>query len=249
MGADLLLNLLLVIALRDTLGPPDVERLAPDELARLLREKIVGQNLTGCAALFANMTEARRRELLDCYVRGEWFDMAQRPVGEANELDVDNACNTFIKNLRSGAWHWERLGGEARRAIDTCAQERASIDVIRQLLPGLQWLPHDLLYNPYRQFDLGADLLRTLLTIWQWQSDNGAEPDVWFSARYEAHWARIGLNASHYAAVREASSPLDALDAFRLQHGVADYMAWNDVAPHHMPAARWLLTLFSPILS
>jgi hypothetical protein len=219
MAAALLINLLLSLALRDR------DKWAPSGC---------GASLAGHA--WSDMTPAQQRALVECYARDEWFNRSDgQPV-----LDQP-ACDLFVGNIQQDRWHWDALGGETQRAIGQCIEDRATVDAMRTD-PALAWLPQDLVYNAHRQYAIGGDLMRVFAVVWQWDSDNREAPGVWLSARYESHWTALGLNASHYAAVREAPEALEALETFRLRHGLEDYLRWNGVA-HQPQATRWLVGL------
>ena len=190
-----------------------------------------------------SMTAVEREALVHCYANGgEWFGRKGRQSLVPSDI---NFCDTVMENLHSGQWHWAQLGNETRNAIGTCISDRAVMDGMRRGggAHTMPWLSQDLLYNAYRPYVLGTDLLRMMLVIWQWHSDNRESPDIWLSLRYETHWQGLGLNVSHYGPVRESLLKLDALDTFRLQHNLRDYMEWND-ALQQLPLAHSLLEQF-----
>lgn len=186
----------------------------------------------GCGGLhnvfaWSKLNYTQQRELFECYQRDETL------------VQSEGACGLF---LQRDAWNWVRLGEEARAAVGVCLRDVALMDLARQDL-ALRWMPRDLLIDPLKPFQVTADALRAALVTWQWFSDMYAAPELVVRLRYESHWAGLGLNVSHYAALREDPS---TLVVFRAQNAEPmQYYKWNnDVQPDAVLGFYWILMRF-----
>jgi hypothetical protein len=158
-----------------------------------------------------------------------------------NQVDIPKGtCDRLLAEYET----WETIDGAVtRRLIDECLTDRLLLEYLRNNVKGLEWLPQDLLTNPFRKYVFGVDLLRSALVYWQYMRDHAVDIKIIHSGEYTNNWKAMGLVVLHYDGVNTQ----EEWDTFRQTHTLDDYMFINRV--NQRVAIEWLINTAKEIVN
>lgn len=172
---------------------------------------------------WSNLTEWQQNEALICLIKPYWLlrNDDQTPIG-------NSTCDVLMIEYNQTVW--TTIDILTRRTMIDCMWSRLVTDGLRQST-GTEWIPSDILTNPYRKYVFGTEMARGLLIYWQYKKDMSVTSEVFFSEQYRGTWDSYGLNVTHY----EGITTVDDILWFKSRYTLRDYFIWNGNAPQYEP--------------
>lgn len=169
---------------------------------------------------FTDLTEWQQNEVLFCLIKPLWSVRTDN-----QSIMMNSTCDVLIAEYNFT--DWSRIDILTRRTIIDCIYSRLFVDGFRNSA-NLQWIPSDILTNPYRKYIFAAEYGRGLMIYWQYFKDQSVSTETFRSANYQNYWASLGLNISCYQGVVSTDDILIFRDRYRL----IDYFAWNKASQY-----------------
>jgi len=164
----------------------------------------------------SNLTEWQQGEVLFCLNARYWL------VRNDDQSPMRNTT-CYVLLIENNGTAWFQVDMTTRRIMMECMFSRFYTDALR-VATNLTWIPSDWMYNPYRKFVFGTEVMRGLAIYWQFASDRRVTSDTFLSPTYQSHWAGMNLNTSCYANV---TTPQDVA-IFRSRYHLKNYFEWNN---------------------
>jgi hypothetical protein len=171
-----------------------------------------------------NLTEWEQNEVLFCLMKPYW-NLRTDNQTELPSPFTNSTCDVLMMEYNST--NWSTIDVLSRRFIIDCMQSRMFTDGVRNSL-NLEWIPQDIMTNPYRKWAFGLEFARGLFIYWQYFSDKEATSDQFLSPTYQQNWATMGLYTGFYAGIHNA----DQITAFRDSVRLVDYFQWNNATQY-----------------
>jgi hypothetical protein len=169
---------------------------------------------------FTDLTEWQQNEVLFCLVKPYW-----KIRTDNQSVMMNSTCDVLV--VEYNFTDWSRIDILTRRTIIDCMYSRLFVDGFRNTAQ-LQWIPSDILTNPYRKYVFGAEFARGLLIYWQYFKDRSVTAETFVSSIYQNNWAGMGLNIDHYRGVVST----DDILIFRDRYKLIDYFQWNSATQY-----------------
>lgn len=173
-----------------------------DNWLRLIEGQFVWQSSDACnLSIYAykdigwtSLGDYEKGETMFCFAKLMWRhrDDNQTPLG-------NSTCDALV--LENADRDFKSLSLLEKREMMACIENRFFTEAIRSTL-NITWLPQDLFTDSWRKYYFGLELLRGYLINYHFYNDRATLPVVILTAAYQEAWAKMGLNTSHYAALK-----------------------------------------------